>query len=70
LITASFSKKDKSKIGGLVKSPNYPVLSFLRKSRAPRDYFKYFWTPAFAGVTVSGLFTDSSKLEYRNFEFV
>ena len=71
MITASFSKKDKSKIDGLVKSPNYPVLSFLRKQES--SYFKYFWTPAFAGVTVSGLFTDSPKLEYRNFrnfEFV
>jgi hypothetical protein len=47
---------------GLVKSPNYPVLSFLRKSRAPRDYFNGFWTPAFAGVTVSGLFTDLSLI--------
>ena len=39
MITASFSKKDKSKIGGLVKSPNYPVLSFLRKqeSRVSRE---------------------------------
>ena len=46
---------------GLVKSPNYPVLSFLRKSRAPRDYFNGFWTPVFAGVTVSKLFTISSN---------
>ena len=39
MITASFSKKDKSNFGGLVKSPNYPVLSFLRKqeSRVSRE---------------------------------
>jgi hypothetical protein len=45
----------------LQKVQNYPVLSFLRKSRAPRDYFNGFWTPAFTGVTVSELFAISSN---------
>jgi hypothetical protein len=37
-------------------------LSFLRKSRAPWDYFNGFWTPAFAEVTDFGLFTRPSLL--------
>jgi len=44
----------------------------LKKSKLPRfvipgkagiQLFQYFWTPAFAGVTVSGFFTDSSMME-------
>jgi len=46
----------------VVKSPYFSNLSFLRKSRAPRDYFNGFWTPAFAGVTDFGLFTRPSYL--------
>jgi len=30
----------------VVKSRYFSNLSFLRKSRAPRDYFNGFWTPA------------------------
>jgi hypothetical protein len=46
----------------VVKSRYFSSLSFLRKSRAPRDYFNGFWTPAFAGVTDFGLFTRPSYL--------
>ena len=53
-----------SKIDKVVKSPYFSNLSFLRKSRAPRDYFNGFWTPAFAGVTDFRLFTRPSRLKW------
>jgi hypothetical protein len=35
---------------GLVKSPKLPISSFQRKQESRN--ISYFWTPAFAGVTV------------------
>jgi hypothetical protein len=46
-----------------VKSQKINLLSFRRKPES--SHFNSFWTPAFAGVTGLGLFTNSSIITFK-----
>jgi len=48
------------KLDGFVRSRN--SLEFVIPAKAETSYFKAFWTPAFAGVTLQETFYETIKL--------
>jgi hypothetical protein len=52
------------KLDGLIKAKKWVFPSFRREPES--SYFKLFWTPAFAGVTIQETFYEIVEIEKEN----